>query len=115
LHQHARATRIHWRCRFSITPNPATGTDQLESGALYAGSEIYYTADSDEEIDITLFLLDEEPPDGTVYSGWTTAGQSGNDDVTVLHHPAGDYMRISFGASSPSGRSAAITIRDSGK
>jgi len=61
------------------------------------GSEIYYTADSDEEIDITLFLLDEEPPDGTVYSGWTTAGQSGNDDVTVLHHPAGDYMRISFG------------------
>lgn len=62
------------------------------------GAKIYYKAASDEEIDITLFQLDQDPPDGTVYAGWTTSGQADNDDVTVLHHPGGDFMRISFGS-----------------
>lgn len=47
--------------------------------------------------DFTLLLLDGGPPPGTAFLGWTTQALPAGAPVTVMHHPAGDRKRISFG------------------
>jgi hypothetical protein len=47
--------------------------------------------------DFTLLLLDGGPPPGTAFLGWTTQVLAVGAPVTVMHHPAGDRKRISFG------------------
>jgi hypothetical protein len=47
--------------------------------------------------DFTLLLLDGGPPPGTAFLGWTTQALAAGAPVTVMHHPAGDRKRISFG------------------
>ena len=61
-----------------------------------------YTEGSDilvqsSETDVLLLQLDQFPPQGAAYFGWTTADQQISDPIFVLHHPAGTFMRISFG------------------
>ncbi len=58
------------------------------------GSKMAFT---DTMTDMTLLELDEDPPNGTSYFGWTTAEVLPGNDVTTLHHPDGAYMRITFG------------------
>ena len=58
------------------------------------GSEVMFT---NRQYDETLLLLDQPPPDGTAYLGWTLASPKTGDDITVIHHPAGAWLRISFG------------------
>lgn len=58
-----------------------------------AGASLKYTSGT---IDVTLILLDQNPPGGTTYLGWTTSTPSYGDDVTVIHHPSGAWKRISF-------------------
>jgi hypothetical protein len=47
--------------------------------------------------DHSLLHINGSLPSGVFFVGWTTSSPSTNQDVTCLHHPAGDYMRISFG------------------
>lgn len=49
------------------------------------------------ESDFSLMRLDEDPPAGTTFLGWTLEEPDVDDDVSVLHHPNGEYMRLSFG------------------
>jgi len=50
----------------------------------------------DYDVDFTLLLLDEPPPEDTAYLGWNRSGNVPDDPLTALHHPAGAYLRISF-------------------
>ena len=43
-----------------------------------------------------------EMPSFTYFSGWITGAASSGTESTCLHHPSGDYMRISFGSKSTS-------------
>jgi hypothetical protein len=36
-------------------------------------------------------------PGGLTYLGWTTGSPGSSDTLTCIHHPAGDFKRISFG------------------
>lgn len=36
-------------------------------------------------------------PDGVTFSGWTADAQPDGTNVTGIHHPSGDFKRISFG------------------
>ena len=47
--------------------------------------------------DHSLLHINGSLPSGVFFVGWTTDSPSNNQDVTCVHHPAGDYMRISFG------------------
>ena len=47
--------------------------------------------------DFSFLLLNTNPPDGVEFLGWTTALPTDTETVTVIHHPMGDYKRISFG------------------
>ena len=47
--------------------------------------------------DMTLLRLNEQPPAGAVYAGWNWDTEG--DRYTAIHHPEGDWKKISFGAS----------------
>lgn len=46
--------------------------------------------------DATLLRL-ASVPDGVTFAGWTTEAQQNGSPVIGIHHPTGDYKRISFG------------------
>ncbi|MDQ2069605.1 serine protease [Natronospira bacteriovora] len=47
--------------------------------------------------DFTLVQLNDTPPDGVVFAGWSTTMPPLGDIVTAIHHPSGDIKKISFG------------------
>lgn len=77
-------------------------TDQCNGTAIPWDQVSTYTQGSDilvhsSETDVLLLQLDQNPPAGTVFFGWSTLDQQIDDPIFVLHHPAGTYMRLSFG------------------
>ncbi|MBS1829649.1 MAG: PPC domain-containing protein [Acidobacteria bacterium] len=49
--------------------------------------------------DATLLRLAAAPPSGVNFSGWDPNPVAAGLNVTGIHHPAGDFKRISFGVS----------------
>lgn len=47
--------------------------------------------------DYTLLMVNGALPDGLYWAGWTGKAVPEGTDATAIHHPAGDYKRISFG------------------
>ncbi|MEO5376650.1 MAG: trypsin-like peptidase domain-containing protein [Magnetococcus sp. DMHC-6] len=47
--------------------------------------------------DFTLLELNQSPPAGTLYLGWTTTDLTAGQSVVGIHHPAGTQQRISYG------------------
>ncbi len=92
----ADSMEVYWFYQRSTcggsTPNPASvprsssGADFLAGTSLTSGS------------DFALTRLREMPPAGVTYLGWTTTVPALQTAVTCIHHPDGDYKRISFGA-----------------
>lgn len=66
-------------------PRTVGGADFLVSSSAPPGS------------DFTLLRLRNQPPDGLTYLGWTTAPPALGTSIACIHHPSGDYKRISFG------------------
>ena len=64
--------------------------------SIFGGSELVSAAPCGGDGN-TLVMINRELPSTVFWVGWTTAGISNGTDTTGLHHPAGDYMRISFG------------------
>lgn len=69
-------------------------TGSYSNGASTSGSTLTATQSSS---DSTLLRINGSIPSGVYWVGWTTNTASTNLDVTCLHHPGGDYMRISYG------------------
>ena len=53
------------------------------------------TSSLDSNQDIAFLQLNDNPPSGVYYAGWNPTIGSGT--VTGIHHPAGDWKKISFG------------------
>jgi len=47
--------------------------------------------------DFTLMALRNAPPASAMQAGWTNAPPADSKSVATIHHPRGDYRRISFG------------------
>ncbi len=47
--------------------------------------------------DFTLLMIGGALPSGLFWSGWSPSVVSTNTNSTAIHHPQGDYKRISFG------------------
>ena len=62
------------------------GADLLATGSASGGS------------DFTLLRLRQPSPGGVYYLGWSTSGLPSYAGMTCIHHPRGDYKRISFGS-----------------
>jgi len=60
--------------------------------------------------DYTLMLINGGLPDNLYWAGWTGKTVPDGTDSTAIHHPSGDYKRISFGTKDQS----AICNQDAG-
>ena len=69
----------------SSVPRTAGGADFLAGASSTVGS------------DFALVRLRNAPPDGLTYIGWSSVPIAIGTNVAVIHHPSGDYKRISFG------------------
>jgi hypothetical protein len=47
--------------------------------------------------DYSLLMVEGSLPDGRFWSGWDSAEPGNSTPVACIHHPTGDYQRISFG------------------
>jgi hypothetical protein len=57
--------------------------------------------------DYTLLLIEGALPSGLFWSGWTSKQIKDGTPAVAIHHPSGDFKRISFGVKSAIGQCAA--------
>lgn len=87
-------------CEFRFKYRRTSCSGGVSSGVTSNGATLvdtYATSDN------SLLMIEDELPSNIYFIGWTTAGISTGASVTSLHHPAGDYQRISFGNKVSSG------------
>ncbi len=95
----ARTVNAFWSYQTSTCngPPPDRRAAQRTLGASYlAGTPV-------SSGDATLLLLNSVPS-GVTFSGWDPNPLEGERKVAGIHHPNGDYKRISFGTSKPAAR-----------
>lgn len=81
------------------------GGSSLDSAArqVSGGATVAY---ADVNSDVLLIRLNNRPPTGTFFLGWDSASLASNTDIIVVHHPAGDVMKVSVGRSTGFGSSS---------
>ncbi len=97
----ADSVEIYWlyqaeSCDGTI-PDPATVPRTTGGAQFLVGSNADYGTD------VTLLRLNETVPEGIVHAGFSTLAWPVGQRVICIHHPDGDYKRISFGAKSDHG------------
>jgi lysyl endopeptidase len=92
----AASTEFYWLYQTSACNGnpPSVGTVPRSSGATLLSTS--------PTSDYTLMMVDGALPDGLFWAGWTGKTVADGTDSTAIHHPAGDYKRISFGFKSNS-------------
>jgi len=91
----ADTTEFYWNYQAAtctaVPPNPAT-VPRTTGGA------VILSARSLESLNDHCFLrLRGTVPAGVTYAGWTSDPPTAGEVITGIHHPDGDYKRISFG------------------
>ncbi|MBN2308890.1 MAG: trypsin-like peptidase domain-containing protein [Candidatus Hydrogenedentes bacterium] len=66
-------------------PRTEGGADLLATTAVTTGT------------DFCLLRLRNDPPAGMTFVGWTSSEAAVGSEITCIHHPNGDFKRISFG------------------
>ncbi len=97
----ASSMEFYWLYQTSAcdgTP-PAMASVPRTSG----GADLLTGVDSSVGSDFALVRLRNAPPTGLTYVGWTTTVPSVGTEVVAIHHPRGDFKRISFGRLSDAG------------
>lgn len=94
----AQNSEFYWLWQTSVCDGapPPINTVPRSEGADYligSGGSGYTGGGSD----FTLLRLKTPPAPNSTWLGWTTAAPPVPTPITVIHHPRGDYKRISFG------------------
>lgn len=79
------------------TPPSLASVPRTTGGADYLGGDIG-TANNGAGNDFTLLRMRNAPPSGLVYNGSSTTTLPLGTSVVSIHHPRGEFKRISFGA-----------------
>ena len=98
----AEPLEVYWlyqtaRCNGPIpdlgeVPRTVGGADFLTGSGNFFGT------------DLSLLRLNQQPPPGLTWLGWETASPTLGAEVVCIHHPDGDFKRISFGEIADTGR-----------
>jgi lysyl endopeptidase len=62
---------------------------------LFSGATLLYAASA---TDTSFMRLNEQPPPGALYAGWTITAPSLGEGVIGIHHPLGDLQKFNQGA-----------------
>lgn len=81
--EEARSLSVRW---FFDSPSASTASS--------SGATLLSTSTA---TDYTLLLINGSLPADVRWAGWTTTAAAVGSNVTGIHHPDGDYKRISFG------------------
>jgi hypothetical protein len=87
----AGTVKAYW---FYQTSTCNGAAPSLASSPTSTGATLLSTGASS---DYTLLMLEGGLPSGTAWTGWTSAAVADGTASTGIHHPSGDYKRISFG------------------
>lgn len=92
----ASVSTIWFRKNLSCGANVANENNAFFPGqvTLSGGAQLVFT---NQMADSTLLRLNQNPPAGTVYSGWNAALLNNGDPVISLSHPAGAPMKRAQG------------------
>jgi hypothetical protein len=74
-----------------VPPSPATVPRTL------GGAQFLATSAASEGTDFTLLRLNNDPPTGLTFLGWSSAPTALGTTTTCIHHPSVDFKRITFG------------------
>ena len=80
---------------FYRSPTCNSGTLQASSVRRTGGAQLLYASGN---TDTAFMLLNDTPPGGTFFAGWSANTVVAGTSVVGLHHPSGDLLKISFGA-----------------
>ena len=80
---------------FYRSPTCNSGTLQASSVRRTGGAQLLYASGN---TDTAFMLLNDTPPGGTLFAGWSANTVAAGTSVVGLHHPSGDLLKISFGA-----------------
>lgn len=72
-----------------------SGTLYSASKTVSGGAALLYT---DNSSDATFLRLNNSPPAGVTYSGWSPSLPAVGTSVGGVHHPAGDLQKVSLGS-----------------
>lgn len=91
----AASVEIYWlyqtpSCN-GTAPSPASVPRTTGGAALLA------TTNVDSGTDFCLLRLNNPASSGTTFAGWNSSATPLGANTTAIHHPSGDYKRISFG------------------
>ncbi len=87
----ASSAEIYWLYQ---TPSCGAPPPSLSSVPTSVGTTLLATSKSS---DFTLLMIEGALPDGLFWAGWTAAQVANGTSAAGIHHPSGDYKRISFG------------------
>ncbi len=87
----AASTEFFWLYQTSTCNGNPPSLDSVPSSS---GATLLSTSPTS---DYTLLMVNGALPDNLFWVGWTGATVPDGTDATVIHHPEGDYKRISFG------------------
>ena len=80
---------------FYRSPSCNSGTLQSSTVRKTGGAQLLYASGT---TDTAFMLLNDTPPGGTLFAGWSANTVAAGTSVVGLHHPSGDLLKISFGA-----------------
>ena len=80
---------------FYRSPLCNSGTLQSSTVRKTGGAQLLYASGN---TDTAFMLLNDTPPGGTLFAGWSANTVAAGTSVVGLHHPSGDLLKISFGA-----------------
>ena len=80
---------------FYRSPSCNSGTLQSSSVRKTGGAQLLYASGT---TDTAFMLLNDTPPGGALFAGWSANTVAAGTSVVGLHHPSGDLLKISFGA-----------------
>ncbi|HET9211551.1 MAG TPA: hypothetical protein VFR03_14180 [Thermoanaerobaculia bacterium] len=87
----AASTEFFWLYQTSACNGNPPSLDNVPTSS---GATLLSTSPTS---DYTLMLINGGLPDNLYWAGWTGKAVPDGTDSTVIHHPSGDYKRISFG------------------
>ncbi len=80
---------------FYRSPSCNSGTLQSSTVRKTGGAQLLYASGN---TDTAFMLLNDTPPGGTLFAGWSANTVAAGTSVVGLHHPSGDLLKISYGA-----------------
>jgi len=93
----ASSIEMYWFYQTSVCEEPPNPPNPATVPRTVGGAILHATSIKSTGTDFALLELNNPPAAGAMFLGWTSAATSIGTPITTVHHPSGDFKRISFG------------------